>query len=58
MKTWADTQRATKTQILEWAEVQPWARDMATCQQDVQWHSEGDVWTHTEMVLRRIASVG
>src|SRR5438046_3290596 len=58
MKTWTDTQRATKAQILEWAEVQPWVRDMATCQQDAKWHSEGDVWTHTKMVcaeLERLA---
>ncbi|MCC6821593.1 MAG: AAA family ATPase [Verrucomicrobia subdivision 3 bacterium] len=31
---------------------------MATCNQDAQWHAEGDVWTHTKMVcaeLERLA---
>src|SRR5882757_629363 len=31
---------------------------MAACQQDAQWHAEGDVWTHTKMVcaeLERLA---
>jgi len=58
VKTWTDITRATNSQILEWAEAQPWARDMAACQQDAQWHSEGDVWTHTKMVcaeLERLA---
>lgn len=58
MKTWSDITRATNTQILAWAEVQPWARAMAACQQDAQWHAEGDVWTHTRMVcaeLERLA---
>src|ERR1700722_17004953 len=45
-------------QIMQWAEVQSWAGDMATCNQDLQWHAEGDVWTHTKMVcaeLERLA---
>lgn len=50
MNTWKDIESATNAQILEWAEAQPWARDMAACQQDAQWHAEGDVWTHTKMV--------
>lgn len=41
---------ASNAEILHWAEVQPWARMMATCQQDAGWHAEGDVWTHTKMV--------
>ena len=58
VKTWADITRATNAQILEWAEAQSWARDMAACNQDAQWHAEGDVWTHTRMVyaeLERLA---
>lgn len=58
MKNWTDIMRATNAQILEWAETQPWARDMAACNQDTQWHAEGDVWTHTKMVyaeLERLA---
>jgi putative nucleotidyltransferase with HDIG domain len=43
---------------MQWAEAQSWAGDMATCNQDAQWHAEGDVWTHTKMVcaeLERLA---
>lgn len=50
--------RATSAQILEWAEAQSWTRDMAACNQDAQWHAEGDVWTHAKMVcaeLERLA---
>ncbi len=54
MKTWNDIQRATNAQIIEWAEGQSWARDMAACQQDAQWHAEGDVWTHTKMVCAEL----
>ena len=42
------------SQILAWAEGQPWARAMAACQQDAQWHAEGDVWTHTRMVAAEL----
>lgn len=27
---------------------------MADCDQDAQWHSEGDVWTHTKLVLGQL----
>jgi hypothetical protein len=37
-----------------WAETQPWCQAMADCAQDAEWHSEGDVWTHTQMVLRQL----
>ncbi|MEM1069727.1 MAG: AAA family ATPase [Planctomycetota bacterium] len=40
--------------ILAWAENQPWCRSMAECAQDVEWHSEGDVWTHTKMVCHQL----
>jgi putative nucleotidyltransferase with HDIG domain len=58
MSRWSDIIHATNAQILTWAEAQPWARAMAACQQDAQWHAEGDVWTHTRMVcaeLERLA---
>lgn len=58
MNKWSDITRASNAQILAWAEAQPWAREMAACQQDAQWHAEGDVWTHTRMVcaeLERLA---
>jgi putative nucleotidyltransferase with HDIG domain len=54
VKTWTDITRATKAQILEWAEAQSWTRDMAACNQDAQWHAEGDVWTHTKMVCAEL----
>ena len=54
VKTWIDTQGAGNLQIPSWAEAQPWAREMATCQQDSQWPAEGDVWTHTKMVCAEI----
>ncbi len=59
MNRWPDITRATNAQILAWAEAQPWARAMAACQQDAQWHAEGEVWTHTRMVcaeLERLAN--
>jgi putative nucleotidyltransferase with HDIG domain len=51
MTGWADIERATVAEILDWAEPQPWARAMAGCEQDRLWHAEGDVWTHTRMVV-------
>jgi putative nucleotidyltransferase with HDIG domain len=50
MKKWADIAVASNAEILRWAESQPWACEMAACQQDAGWHAEGDVWTHTKMV--------
>ena len=54
MTTWADFERASTTNILAWAEAQPWAMAMADCQQDALWHAEGDVWTHTLMVIAEL----
>ncbi|QEL13411.1 AAA family ATPase [Limnoglobus roseus] len=51
MTTWTDIEAATVADILDWAEPQPWARAMAACGQDAGWHAEGDVWTHTKMVV-------
>lgn len=31
-----------------------WVRAMATCPQSPLFHAEGDVWTHTKMVLERL----
>lgn len=58
MKSWSDIKQASNAQILEWAEAQPWARDMAVCQQDAHWHAEGDVWTHTRMVCAELERLG
>jgi len=50
MRTWRDIEDATNEQILAWAKEQVWAQAMSRCQQDSEWHAEGDVWTHTELV--------
>ncbi len=54
MKSWAEVHLASTENILSWAQDQPWARAMAQCQQDAEWHAEGDVWTHTLMVVAQI----
>jgi predicted kinase len=57
MTAWEELARADLDQLLAWAEAQPWARAMAECQQDAEWHSEGDVWTHTKMVCRQLPEI-
>lgn len=54
MKSWDEVRRASTDQILAWAENQPWAKAMAGCRQDAEWHAEGDVWTHTRMVAAEV----
>ncbi len=54
MKNWNEAKSASTDQILTWAETQPWAKAMADCQQDSEWHAEGDVWTHTRMVVAEV----
>lgn len=54
MKIWSEIAAAPLAQIVDWAETQPWARAMATCPQDAEWHAEGDVWTHTRMVCAEL----
>ncbi|MEW4452168.1 AAA family ATPase [Bremerella sp. JC817] len=51
---WQELQHASLDRLIGWAETQPWCRAMAECAQDAQWHAEGDVWTHTQMVLRQL----
>jgi len=51
---WQKLKQATLDEILAWAETRPWCRAMAACQQDAGWHSEGDVWTHTQMVCQQL----
>jgi predicted kinase len=55
MTTWEELSRSSLDEILAWAETQPWARAMVACQQDAEWHAEGDVWTHTKMVCHQLA---
>lgn len=54
MTTWDNLKHATNASIIDWAEEQPWSREMAACQQDSEWRAEGDVWTHTKMVCREL----
>lgn len=52
--TWNKLSQASLNEIVAWANDQPWCRAMADCQQDVGWHAEGDVWTHTKMVCAQL----
>jgi len=54
MKTWTDMLKAENAAIFDWAAPQPWAAPMRLCMQDVEWHAEGDVWTHTGMVFNQV----
>ncbi len=54
MKNWNEAKSASTDEILAWAETQPWAKAMAECPQDAEWHVEGDVWTHTRMVVAEV----
>jgi hypothetical protein len=52
---WQQLKQASLDDIVAWAETTPWCQSMANCDQDAQWHSEGDVWTHTKMVCQELA---
>lgn len=54
---WEQLKQASLEEITAWAETQSWCRSMANCAQDAQWHSEGDVWTHTKMVLGQLTKL-
>ena len=54
MKGWEEVQLASTGEIVGWAHLEPWASAMASCQQDATWHAEGDVWTHTLLVIAQI----
>ncbi|MCC9602909.1 AAA family ATPase [Stieleria sp. JC731] len=51
---WEQLHQSSLEEITAWAESQSWCQAMSNCAQDAQWHSEGDVWTHTKMVLRQL----
>ena len=48
---------STPNEAISWAGTQPWAAAMRDCPQDANWHAEGDVWTHTEMVTRALSGL-
>ena len=54
MSEWDAIRDATPAEVAAWAEPLPFARAMAACGQDAGWHAEGDVWTHTRMVLAEL----
>jgi putative nucleotidyltransferase with HDIG domain len=51
---WQALKRSALPEIIAWAQTQPWCQAMAACAQDGEWHAEGDVWTHTKMVLHEL----
>jgi putative nucleotidyltransferase with HDIG domain len=51
---WEQLKQSSLEDITGWAETQSWCRAMADCSQDAEWHSEGDVWTHTKMVFEQL----
>ncbi len=57
IKNWNQLASSTDAEILDWAEQQSWAIEMAACMQDPAWHAEGDVWTHTKMVADELAKL-
>jgi predicted kinase len=51
---WQQLSNLSLDEVLAWAETQSWCREMSACAQDAEWHSEGDVWTHTKMVCQKL----
>ena len=45
---------STVESAIAWAEPQDWCQQMAGCIQDKGYHAEGNVWPHTQMVLRQL----
>lgn len=54
---WKELETREVEELIAWAEPQAWCQAMAHCQQDAQWHAEGDVWTHTQRVLRELSQL-
>ncbi|MBW3596550.1 MAG: HD domain-containing protein, partial [Planctomycetes bacterium] len=54
---WEKLKQASLDDTIAWAEGQPWCHAMVNCAQDPEWHSEGDVWTHTQLVLRQLVEL-
>lgn len=54
---WNQLKSVSINEIVQWAVTQPWCQAMAQCAQDVEWHSEGDVWTHTKMVCHQLTQL-
>jgi putative nucleotidyltransferase with HDIG domain len=54
MTTWNELSQVSIDDVVAWAAGKPWCCAMANCQQDAEWHAEGDVWTHTKLVLAQL----
>ena len=54
---WRELKTASIEDILAWAETQSWCQAMSACAQDAEWHNEGDVWTHTQMVCDQLVKL-
>ncbi|MCU0712688.1 MAG: AAA family ATPase [Pirellula sp.] len=54
---WEQLKTKSVDEIASWAETQGWCQSMAECVQDAEWHSEGDVWTHTKLVLSQLTKL-
>jgi predicted kinase len=54
---WQELATAPLDAVLAWASAEPWGCAMAACQQDAEWHAEGDVWTHTKLVCGQLAQL-
>ena len=52
--TWTELNALPQEKLIDWLSREPWCRDMANCQQDAQYHAEGDVWTHTKLVAAQL----
>ncbi len=54
--TWHDLlAKPEPDSILAWAMDFPWAKAMEDCPQEEEWHAEGDVWTHSCLVVAECA---
>lgn len=47
----------TQQDWMQWATKQLWKKAMQECPQEPEWHAEGDVWTHTEMVMEELLKI-
>ncbi len=54
---WQQLQTVSSDELIAWAEDWPWCKAMADCPQDARWHAEGDVWTHTKMVIGELGNL-
>ncbi|WP_425396893.1 AAA family ATPase [Aeoliella sp.] len=54
---WQQLEALPPSEVVDWAADEPWAQAMRACNQDAEWHAEGDVWTHTKLVCEQVAAL-